>query len=499
MTIRPRSFVAVALVLGTLHARAELRAQALEGLVNIRFQLDPRVFGVMAAANAAGFDLDAGEVAPGSVRARVRERLTRLDPGLRARLGEFYAARDPEHDPLRQQSKYVSFALLVGAPPGFELVRKPEDLPEDAAALVGFERLVAEVWRGAALGELWERLRPDYVREVEAIRPEMRGMIVETLGYMKTEARVALDRKVAFIPDLLNGFGVVNARNVVEDYYVLVGPSRSGRRPLRAIRHEYLHFMIDPLVVKYAARLPEPEPFLKSVRGRSKLDERYRDDFPLVVTESLIQALDLRLEHKAGTEKAAALVSAFEAGLILAPFFDEELAGFESARLSLQESFPELVQKIRWEREKRRAEAVSQLARQAADTPPAFTSEQRERLVRANEMLAAGQFDAARRLLEEALALEPENASALFGLAQIAGRAEDFPRALELYARAAAASGSERWIAAWSLVRRGNILAFQGRGDDARAEWRRALELEGDLRGAREAAERALASKPQPF
>ena len=218
MTIRPRSFVAVAVVLGTLHARAELRAQALEGLVNIRFQLDPRVFGVMAAANAAGFDLDAGEVAPGSVRARVRERLTRLDPGLRARLGEFYAARDPEHDPLRQQSKYVSFALLVGAPPGFELVGKPEDLPEDAAALVGFERLVAEVWRGAALGELWERLRPDYVREVEAIRPEMRGMIVETLGYMKTEARVALDRKVAFIPDLLNGFGVVNARNVVEDY-----------------------------------------------------------------------------------------------------------------------------------------------------------------------------------------------------------------------------------------------------------------------------------------
>ena len=120
----------------------------------------------------------------------------------------------------------------------------------------------------------------------------------------------------------------------------------------------------------------------------------------------------------------------------------------------------------------------------------------RERLVRANEMLAAGQFDAARRLLEEALALEPENASALFGLAQIAGRAEDFPRALELYARAAAASGSERWIAAWSLVRRGNILAFQGRSDDARAEWRRALELEGDLRGAREAAERALGSKP---
>ena len=118
MTIRLRSFVALAVVLGTLHARAAPRAQALEGLVNIRFQLDPRVFGVMAAANAAGFDLDAGEVAPGSVRARVRERLTRLDPGLRARLGEFYAARDPEHDPLRQQSKYVSFALLVGVEAG---------------------------------------------------------------------------------------------------------------------------------------------------------------------------------------------------------------------------------------------------------------------------------------------------------------------------------------------------------------------------------------------
>ena len=95
-------------------------------------------------------------------------------------------------------------------------------------------------------------------------------------------------------------------------------------------------------------------------------------------------------------------------------------------------------------------------------------------------------------LLEEALAADPASASALFGLAQIAARAQDLARALDLYRRAADAAGPERWIAAWSYVRRGNILEFQGDHAGAQAEWKRVAGLDGDLRGAREVAERAL-------
>jgi hypothetical protein len=464
--------------------------QRLEGLVNIRFQLDARVFAVMAALNAAGFDRGAERLAPDSVRVRVRERLTRLDPDLKERLKGFRAVRRTERDDDGDVSAYVSLALLVGAPPRFELSIPAEQLPTDAQGIAGFERLTAEVWRAAGLDELWEKLHPAYAAEVEAFRPDIRGLILETLRYMKTEARVSLDRQVNFIPDLLGPAGVVNARNVADNYFVVVGPASAERRPLRSIRHEYLHFMIDPLIVKYAGRLPEPEPFLESVRRRGKVEARYAQDFPLVVTESLIRVLELRLDRSQEREKLAA---AFEEGLILAPFFDEELTRFESGALSLQEAFPDVVSRIRWDAEKRRAEAIARPAEKTPAVPlPAVSAEARRRLVRANELLAAGEFEAARVLLEEALAADPASASALFGLAQIAARAQDLARALDLYRRAADAAGPERWIAAWSYVRRGNILEFQGDHVGAQAEWKRVAGLDGDLRGAREAAERAL-------
>ena len=44
-------------------------AQLIEGLVNIRFQADVRVFAVMAAINAGGFDIDAAKPGTESGRA----------------------------------------------------------------------------------------------------------------------------------------------------------------------------------------------------------------------------------------------------------------------------------------------------------------------------------------------------------------------------------------------------------------------------------------------
>src|SRR5205823_542404 len=47
--------------------------QLVEGLVNIKFQLDSRVFAATAALNAAGFDLDAAELAENPPRKLVRD------------------------------------------------------------------------------------------------------------------------------------------------------------------------------------------------------------------------------------------------------------------------------------------------------------------------------------------------------------------------------------------------------------------------------------------
>ncbi len=492
------------LVAALLVAWASLPAsQLIEDLVNIRFQLDSRVFAVMAAINAAGFDLDSEGMGAKSPRRLVRSQLSRLDPELRERLRKFYFAHDVELDAVKQQSKYISLALAITGPPDFALAVNPGGLPAEAQQIIGFERLVSETWAKGELAPLWDAVRPIYLQEIEIYRPLIRRTILECLRYMRTEARIALDRQVIFSPDLLNGYGIVNARNIGENYSLLVGPSRVTPRPTRAMRHEYLHFMIDPLILKYSGYLPEPEPFLSLVRQRPKAQSHLEKDFPLALTESLITMLEQRLDSATGDERNLRVIEHYDRGLILAPYFDQALEKFERGQESFHESIPAMLRGIRLESEKKRSEGIAGLrvgieARRAAakaqqDAEEKAKEEIRSLLVRANKHLLANQFEQARNLLEAVLERDANSGSALYGLAQIAGREQDLERALALYGRAAANAGQETWIAGWSHVRRGNIYHFLGDMGNALKEWSRVLELPGDLRGAKEAASQALA------
>jgi tetratricopeptide (TPR) repeat protein len=489
------------------HSPVQAAPQVIEDLVNIKFQTDVRVFTVMAAINVAGFDLDAGDLMHNPVRKLVRERLAGVGQDLREHLHDFYDSHNTEREDAMKQGKYVSFALLLKGPPQFALSAKPAELPLEVQPLAGFEPLLEELWKQGELGALWEQVRPEYVREIEAYRPLLRDMVTKILRHMRTEARIALDRQVVFIPDLLNGYGVVNARNIENNYVVLVGPSRSSERPMRSLRHEYLHFLIDPLIAKYFGYLPAAEPYSKKIHEQPRVQERYERDFTLMVIESLIQMVELRIDHEPRERIAEKMVDAYEQGLVLAPYFEENLETFEKRQDALQEFFPTLMQGIDWEVESKRDAAVAQLkkeiaarTKQESGTRTAEPGQQpgiRNLLSQANQLLASKDFEKAATLLEEVLRIDALNASALFGMAQIAAQAQDFERALALYEKAAENAGADVWIAGWSWLRRGNIYQFLGDAERAKAEWSKVLKLQGNLRGAAEAAKKAL-SQPNP-
>ncbi len=485
-----------------LAAPASVFSQNIEGLVNLQFQADPRIFAVMAALNLAGFDLDADHLKPDSVRALVRRRLASVNPDLKGRIVEFCREHDTGENPSQRQTKYISFALLVNGPPKFNLVVGQEELPPDARALMGFETLAEELWHEGGLEKLWEEVRPQYLAEIDAYRPLIRDMIVATLRYFHTEARVSLDRKMTFIPDLLNGFNVINARNLSHNYIVVVGPSRGDERPMRSVRHEYLHFLIDPLIAKYVGYVPDAEPFLARVRQEQGSLERYQNNFYLIVTESLIQMVELRLDAPPEPRQNAVMIEVYDQGLILAPYFLDALRRFEGGREPLAAVFRNFIEGIHWETESSRPAAIDRLRSQVSTTPGVPEQAEgrdgqddprmRSLLSEANKLLVARHYDQARALLEKALQADSHNAAALFGLAQIAGQNQDLAGALDFYARAAVEAGKDTWITAWSLVHRGRILRLQGDLEGAKLEWEKVLDLQGDLRGADEAARKDL-------
>jgi hypothetical protein len=493
-----RSVIGTAWFFLFIQATASGSPQLIEGLVNMRFQVSPQLFAVMSAVEASSGEGASLPAPADTVRIFLRSHLSAITPDLRERIVRFVAQDKAARPGSSWQSRYISLGIVMGPPPRFALPPKAADRPADVESLAGFESLVAELWNQCDLAGAWEKIRPLYVTEIENYRPLVRDMIVATLRYLHSEARIALDRNITMIPELLQPPGMVNARNLGHTYIVVVGPPRDGTPPIRSVRHEYLHFFIDPLLAKYVAYLPEPEPFLKRAAAQPAALPIYKQDFFLLVKESLIRMIEARLDFQSEEQRNSAVLASYDQGLILAPYFAGALRDFENSPESLPDSYQSMVEGIQWKNEdKRETELALMRAKTAARKvetlePTEETDRSRFMLKEANERLAARDFDRASALLEDILARDPTNGNALFGLAQAAAQGGDAERALALYEKAAANAGSESWIAAWSLVRRGNIFEVLEETGRARAEWSRVLGLAGDLRGALEAAQKAL-------
>ena len=116
-----------------------------------------RVFAVVAALNAAGFDV---ELAPQyhPVRQRVRDALAGIDADLIRRLREFYTEHKGDALDETQLAGYISLALNLTDPPSLEFSYDQELVPPDARGLGEFLPLLREFYDAARITQLWVTL-----------------------------------------------------------------------------------------------------------------------------------------------------------------------------------------------------------------------------------------------------------------------------------------------------------------------------------------------------
>ncbi len=483
--------------------------ESLQGLVNIRFQNDIRLFTVMAALNVAGFDEESSGQEMSDVRRAVREQLADLDPDLRRRLQEFYQSQldqDAIHE--QPQAAFTSLALLLSGPPDFQLTADEENTPADAQRVRGFQAFLSEFYREADVANLWEKYRPAYERELLSYQPVLRDVLQQTLNFFRVPARVVLDREIVLIPDLLDKKNIVNARNLERVYYIVVGPSDSPLNNRSQLQHEYLHFLVDPLVRKFGASLMSHQNLLDLAQRQPRIRSEYQNRYLLMATESLIEALQLAMSGADSQARDRALVDLFRQGLILAPYFYRGLEAYaHSEMVSLPTFMEPLLDGVDPERVRRDEKEIAELesslraedeARNASLEESRREAERRQAaqtLFReATERLQRQELEAAEEKLHALLEREPDHGGAWFYLAQISFQRGEYASALEAYRKSSVASDSPIWVRAWSLVRMGRILAAQGAIEDARRLFLEAQTLEGDLQGAREMAAESLAA-----
>jgi tetratricopeptide (TPR) repeat protein len=460
-------------LLALLLAQPLARAQGAEGSVVL--EPSEQVFCVMAALNAAGYDTGLGASTGDNTRAEARKYLEGLSAPLAKKLQNFYVAHRVEDDPGGDFGQYVSLALLLGPPPDFKLAVPQTDLPPDAKAVSGLVPLLKTVYEQAKLQELWSRLQGGYRAAELRYSPAVRQAILMTDAYLRLPAGGYLGRTFQINLDLLGAPEQAQARIYGMNYYLVVTASKQPK--IDEIRHQYLHFLLDPLAARYAPEINEKARLRGFAYRAPALASSFKEDFPLLITECLIRATELRLDKRPPAEAESRLQEMTASGLILIRYFYESLALFERQDASMTAYYRPMIQKIDPVAEQRRLEKVAfapapKLPAHAA--APVVKTAEEQALDQADNLFFQGRYSEAKLAYQEVLEkANPKNERALFGMAVVASNMRK-PDTAEEYFQKTLETARDLRLVTWSHIYLGRLYDLRGKRNDALAQYRAA-------------------------
>ncbi len=471
----------------------------------VTLETSETLFSVLAAINSCGYDQELGSSDPLrlQIRKEVEQAVNSSDPAQAAReqLCRFY--RDHQQpDATRGLAQYVSLALYLGDPPNFSPIIKESDLPPDASYVLGLVPLLQTFYQAAGLQRIWGKHQDDYAALVERFHQPVAETIQRTDFYLKLPLSGYLGRRFVVFIEPMGAPGQVNARNYGADYFLVLSSAR-GDLKLDSIRHTYLHYVLDPLSMKRGTSFKRLEPLAASV-ATAPIDESYKQDISLLVTESLIRGVEARLlkanvrapkDEKAREalerERRAKSDESVTEGFILTRYFYDVLVEFEQDPTGLKDSYGDWLYRIDVAREKKRALEVT-FARSSAPDPLSASNRRQPQLVDlAEQRMESRDFAGAQQMAHQALEKNEEPARALFILARAASQSGDMKGARVYFERTLEVAREPR-IVAWSHIYLGRIFDLQEEREAAVAQYRAALSAGDSAPETRGAAERGL-------
>jgi len=470
------------------------------------------IFSFLTALNACGYDQDL--TISDATRSNVRAELQRVlqdsaeAEAARIALCEFVQKHVASRDPNRNLSQYISLALYVDGPPHFVPRMKEEELPPDAAAIAPFGALMERFYEKTGLHAIWERHRNDYAGAMRRYHEPLAKMVFDTEIYLKQPSSQYLGRRFTVYLDFMGSPNETDARNYGAEYYVVVflAPyTPSGQAPpaalkMEQIRHTFLHYEMDPLAEKHFSSIKRLEPLLVSVK-RAPLEEPFKTDISLLVTECLVRAIEIRTSGNKQTAEAMrtqAVDDAVKQGYILTRYFYDAVVAFEKDPAGIRGAYSEFLDKVDLKKEEKAAAEVQFASMASPELVRLSRPEERRMLVTAEKRLAAGDPKGAQELAQAALDKKiGDQGRALFILAEVAVANKNRDGAQENFQRAIAVS-QDPTVLGWSHVYLGRILDMKEDREAALAQYRAALDVGEKLPEVRAAAERGLEHSYEP-
>jgi hypothetical protein len=475
----------------------------------ITLDTNETLFTVLTALNSCGYDVDLNlsDAQRLNVRAEVQRNLRESEDAQAALTSmcdwyQGHKGKDPEHD----LSQFVSLALYLQGPPHFMPRVKEEEMPPDAAPLTGFGALLERFYDKASLHSIWEAHRASYAALVARYHEPLAKMVFDTDIYLKLQSGGYLGRTFTILLDFMGDPTEANARNYGADYYVVVFPSPDPTTvdPLKMpqIRHTYLHYLLDPMADKHFSGIKRLEPLLQSVKN-APLEENFKSDISLLVTECLVRAIEIRTSGTKQTAEAMRLQAVDDAakqGYILTKYFYNAIVTFEKDPAGLRTEYGDIISAIDIKQQQKAASEIQFVRNSKPELVQLSRMEDRRMLTTAEKRLAAGDPKGAQELAQQAIDKKVgDEGRALFILAQVAvanrnpdGAADNFRKAIQ--------ATKDPKVVAWSHVYLGRMLDMKDPPDreGALGEYRAALTAGSELPEAKAAAERGLQNPYEP-
>jgi tetratricopeptide (TPR) repeat protein len=467
-------------------------------------QLDgsPTLFAVMAAINAAGYSAELSSPNNSPLRDQVRSEILRKNPPSLAELKQFFEShrkRGAGAD-TAELSQYISYALTVEGPPDFKFKKRDVDIPPDVVPLKSLSPLLAQFYKEAGIEEMWALAQPAYDREIDRVHSPIADAVFHVNAYLRYVASGINRRHFQIFVEPLAAPNQVQARSYGYEFTVVVTPAPEPRA--FDIRHEYLHYLLDPLSTAQQEVLDRKKILNQQAVRAPALDQPFKDDFLLLTTECLIKAIEARMDGK-----PERIERDMRQGYILTPYFAEALTAYEKQDQPMKDYYPDMVMAIDVQKEETRLDkiefdkqAASPAAVQAAAPPPpapltgtAKALDDAEQMWEARAQGAAT-VENARKLYLDVLAqpgAPSQHAAAYYGMARIAAIQKDPETAEQLFQKTLELQ-PEPQVKAWALVYLGRLSLAAEDSDQAVKYFQEALKVDGASEAARKAATEGL-------
>jgi hypothetical protein len=428
----------------------------------------------------------------------------------------------------RDVSQYISLSLYITPLPEMEVTADLAEMPPDATQVAEIVPLLKAFAEAVDLHGLWLTTHRLYDEEADKLHDPLSKMIVDTNLYLKMPTSTYDGRRFIVVVEPQLSPSIVNARVYGTDYVVVLSPSSAGKIRMNDVRHTYLHYLIEPLLLARSNAIDRTGPVLKVIHD-APLEFIYRSDTVALTIECLIKAIEARtmdtgikdIKIPGGIERIeqtkleierrqvqarmeavrqAAMRHDMTQGWVLTQYFYEQMTQFEHDPASLRDTIGEMVYSMDVDQQVHRARAIEFDKEADGDVLMRSKPKKLTGLDLAEQKLGAGDVNGARSMAAEALkqnaGLDTAEATATdaranFILARVAAMTGHPEQAIEGFQSTLKNSKEPRLIA-WSHIYLGRMLDLDCKREPAVAEYKLALENRDAQQDTRLAAERGV-------